>query len=327
MARNPMFDNLPAVDEDELIERLQISQENYQRYQELRAEHLTIFRAHGRGRPYCPPDAYMYGFAFSGNIELFEEAARGNLRRLMPEIVHRSGLAESTIYKILKHEEMKEDVIQDFEWGLYDMLESPDFDLPTKEPDSENLSEWLQRWVGSFAWIAEFVGVKSNTLIAGLKRSTDWQERCLEFARRWYEGRCRRYQRVSQEDLEKRYVDHFESRERKAAMLLEKTQSRAEESYRRAVEEWEATPAGQQYLKDVSTMGETEALERCCNLYRSAPPSLTGGVRQFLRSGLLRAEEDYQSAIWDPPSHLQERQLFCIIVQPPGEAEDLWPQG
>ena len=205
-------------------------------------------------------------------------------------------------------------------------FKSPDFDLPTKEPDSENLSEWLQRWVGSFAWIAEFVGVKSNTLIAGLKRSTDWQERCLEFARRWYEGRCRRYQRVSQEDLEKRYVDHFESRERKAAMLLEKTQSRAEESYRRAVVEWEATPAGQQYLKDVSTMGETEALERCCNLYRSAPPSLTG-VRPFLRSGLFRVEEDYQSAIWDPPSHLQERQLFCIIVQPPGEAEDLWPQG
>jgi len=320
-----MFDNLPEVDEDELIEKHQIPQENYRRYLELRAEPIFIFRKYGRRRPWCPPDGYVEGYGYSGNIELFEEAARGNLRRLMPEIVFRSRLAESTIYKILKYEGMKEDVIQDFEWALYDMLLAADFDLPTEQPDLENLSEWLQRWVGSFVWIADFVGVKSNTLVAGLRRSADWQERCLEFARRWYAARCRQYQRVSQELLEKRYVDFLETRERKAAMLLEKAQLRAEASYRKAVEEWEVTPAARQYLKDVSTIGETAALKRCCELYRTGPPSLTG-VRPFLRSGLYWAEEDYQSAISDPPDHLYDRPLFLIIVQPPGEVEDLWPQ-
>jgi hypothetical protein len=325
MAKNPMFNNLPTVDEAELIKKLKISQENYERYRELKAVPITIILQNGRGRPhYCRPDGYIEGFACAGACKLFLEATRGNRRRLMPEMVRRSGLAESTIYKILTYEPMNEDVIQEFEWALNDMLNAPDFDLPTEEPDLGNLSEWLQRWVGSFDWIANFVGVKSNTLIAGLRRSTDWKERCLEFAQRWYSARCGQYRRVSQDDLVKRYVHYLEFREEKAAMLLGKAESTAEELSRRDIQEWEKTQAGQLYLEDVSSVGEDMALRRSCE--RAKPhPSLTGGSQAYLRSGLFRAVRDYQD-IGESPKHLHEPPLDLLIVHPPGEAEDLWPK-
>lgn len=323
MTRNKMFDNIPQVDEEELIERFQISQKNYQRYLELKEKPITRIGGRGRGRPYCRQDAFFDGSAHSNACELFVEAARGNMRRPMADMVMRSGLAESTIYKILQFEDMNEDVIQDFEWALYHMLNAPDFDLPTEEPSLENLEGWLPRWVGSFQWIADFVGVKSNTLIAGLRRSTKWQEQCLEFAQRWYEARCRQYQRVSQAGLEKRYVGYIQFREEKAEMLLSEAESIAKELYSSSVAKWESTPTGQRYLIDVERMDKVEALHRTWES-RNPHPLLTGGVEALLPSGLSRAEDNFQFV--DPPTnHLLERPLDILIVNPPGEAEDLWP--
>lgn len=322
MTLNPMFENIPSADPDELVETHGIIQYNYMRYREVRDRMVVLPTVGSRIRH---PEIIHFT---SGHVSALvhshvSDAARGNLTRLMPSLVLRSQLAKSTIYQIMASEEKQEATIAQFECAFLDMIAEPDFDLPGGSPTLENLKDWLKTWVGSFAWMAEFIGVKENSLVAGIKRSANWQSSALEFARRWYEARCRQYERCSQEEFERRWIVQLESRERRASLIMKRAEEIAPQVMQEDIERWLKTEASRTYREDVDQFGEDRARRKLPGGRWSHPETL--GIKFYLPRAVLRAEHELGGIIDTPADYNREAPVKWVRTEPPLPAEELWP--
>lgn len=84
MTRNPMFDNLPSVDEVELMNEFRIPNENYERYLELKAKPITLIGGLGRGRP---AQAEHLPTRFRGTVMISSERPARDMHQVVEAII------------------------------------------------------------------------------------------------------------------------------------------------------------------------------------------------------------------------------------------------
>jgi hypothetical protein len=215
------------------------------------------------GRAHTPP-----GLLEFQTKEWLETVARGNQQRVIPDIRSRCSLSEDTIYEALNGSECSDIVLTVIEDAIDNLIFADRFDVPTEPPTKDNLGPWLQRSVGSYKWLGEFLGVKSNTIAAWVSRNPD---RLLDFAQRWYEARLALWPEKPREQFEDEYAEYLLDREDWAEDQLQRANELARAAIRQEVAEWEPTADGQAYLEDVLVMGEERARARAFEEGRPHP--------------------------------------------------------
>jgi hypothetical protein len=211
-------------------------------------------------------------------------------------------------------------VLSAVENALHNLIFGVRFDVPTSPPNLDNLSEWLQRWVGSYKWLGAFLGgVKANTVASWVSRNP---ERLLGFAQRWYEARLALWPERPREQFEDEYEDYLLDLEDWSEAAWDKGHDVERARLEAEIADWERSGPGKLYLEEADRFGEEYALRRAWEYNRFHPKSLPSLVAHKLakveREALVGQKPE-------PPSRYVNRNRDNTTrLGPPAPASELW---
>jgi hypothetical protein len=304
-----------VIDEEAFIEERGIDQRCWRQYTKLRLQMRPVGSAR-RGRDVPGLLDYM-------TKQWVEELARGNVRRIMPAICQRCDLEESTVYAVLSGDQCSDMTLSAIEDAVDNLLASERLDVPSVPPTDDDLSNWLMRWVGTYQWLGEFLGVKANTLTSWATRGPKKQrDHLLTFATRWYEARLALWPEKPQEQFEAEYVEYLEARDVWAEEALDAAHELERADLRERITAWERTPAGQLYLEDAQQFGAARARELAFKQGRPHPKD----AGSLVAGKLVLVERSFAvGAKPVPPSRYEDRNRDNTTrFGAPAPASELW---
>jgi hypothetical protein len=255
--------------------------------------------------------------------EWIEEVARGNLQRVIPDILQRCSICETTLYEAINGEECSDAVLTVVEDAIDSVIFGVRFDVPTEPPTMDNLPAWLLRWVGSYKWLGPFLNIKPNTLTSWATRGPEKQkQRLLDFALRWYKARLALWPEKPLEQYLDEYEDYLLDLEMWSEEAWDKGHKLERDRLEAEIADWERTGPGKLFLEEVERFGEEHARRASFEHNRFHPKDLPSLVAHKLAKVEREALVGQKPV---PPSRYEDHNRSNTTrFGAPAPASELW---